>query len=183
MLQRIETPTGTGIPDIYCSIRHSETVSECNDQSTKMWIETKTTEYKVSNDQLNWASNHWLTGGLTFIVTRINMGQITPKTTTKNPNQTAHSKPTPCSNLPAHALPYPQLPELFVGRYNTPDLSVVSYDQLITSAQNKGKETLIFLPFDDRMRDCSTLGVYLRRHNPDVLPVEHWVRHTTTRLA
>jgi hypothetical protein len=154
LLQRIETSTGTGIPDCYCSLL-------INERHLNLWIETKTTEYKVSNEQLNWAYQHTLSGGLTYIVTRINQA----KTAAKNAPTTAHNPPNASSNLPTHANPYPAL--LLLGSN-----SLQPYEQLINAQR---KDELVFLSFDDRMRECSTLGVYLRRFNPDVLLVSDWV--------
>jgi len=153
ILQRIETSTGTGIPDNYFSLK----------DWGSMWIETKTLAYKVSNDQLNWASAHWRAGGLTYVCTRINNAPVT-----------AHSTPTATSNHLAHATPYPTLTELLEVAKTKQDLGIVTYNELLNSGQIK--DELVFLSFDDRMRDCSTLGVYLRRFNPEVLLVEDWVR-------
>ena len=161
ILQRIETSTGTGIPDIYFSFANNQ-----------MWIETKTVDYKVSNEQLNWAATQWRANGQTWVITRI---KHTPKT---------HPRTlTTCSNTLTYATPYPQLPELQNGSHT----SIVSYDQLINSVDKtsftnmkKGQETLIFLSFDDRMRECSTLGSYLRKFNPDVLPVHDWLARQVT---
>ena len=36
------------------------------------WLETKTQEYKVTTEQINWAHAHALTGGQTFVVTEFN---------------------------------------------------------------------------------------------------------------
>ena len=152
MLQRIETSTGTGIPDNYFSL--------LNEQHVDLWIETKTVDYKVSNEQLNWATTHWRAGGLTYLVTRI---KHTPTTRPNRPNVS--------SNIPTHTSTYPQL---LNGINNGRDCGIISYDQLTSTPMKKGQETLIFLTFDDRMRECSTLGSYLRKFNPDVLPVEIW---------
>ena len=175
MLQRIETSTGTGIPDSYCSLTS-------NEQHTDLWIETKTVAYKASNDQLNWASAHWLTGGLTYIVTRIGAGKTTAKQGIKHTPTTAHNGPTACSNVPTHATPYPALHELLNGVFKHGDNCIISYDQLTNNIQKKGQETLVFLSFDDRMRECSTLGAYLRKFNPDVLPVQDWLVQQATSL-
>ncbi len=164
MLQRIETSTGTGIPDCY--------FSHLNNQ---FWIETKTVDYKVSNDQLNWASSHWRTGGLTYIVTRVAGSKTTAKQGIKHAAGTAHKPPNASSNVPTHATPYPTLLELYKTPVIPVDNGIVSYDQLTNSIQKKSQETLIFLAFDDRMRECSTLGAYLRKFNPDVLPVDFWI--------
>ena len=162
MLQRIETSTGTGIPDNYFNLNGWGS----------MWIETKTVAYVVSNDQLNWAFGHKLTGGLTYIVTRVAGSKTTAKHGIKHAAGTGHNLPAACSNVPAHATTYPTLLNLA----KTPlDNGIVSYDQLTQTPMKKGQETLVFLSFDNRMRECSTLGVYLRRFNPDVLPVETWV--------
>ena len=171
LLQRIETSTGTGIPDIYCSV--------CG---LSLWIETKTTEFEVSNEQLNWAHQHALTGGLTYIVTRVTTGKIPAKTTLKHTPTTAHNPPNASSSIPTHATLYPQLPELLEVAKTKQDLGIVSYDQLTNSPMKKGQETLIFLTFEDRMRECSTLGSYLRKFNPDVLPIDTWLeQHTASR--
>lgn len=135
MLQRIETSTGVGIPDIYISL-----------PDLNFWLETKTLAYKVSNEQLNWAATHWLAGGLTYICTVL----------------TAYNTPALSSNITPGTTPYPQLPELL----KTP----------IDTTQKKSQESLILLAFDDRMRDCSTLGVYLKRYNPNVITVEDWLK-------
>jgi len=166
MLQRIETSTGTGIPDIYFSFAKSSPSVE----GGSMWIETKTVDYVVSNEQLNWAATHWRAGGLTYLVTRIKHAPTTrPRT------------PSASSTLPTHTNIYPTLLNLL----KTPlTQGIISYDQLTNSTQKKGQETLIFLSFDDRMRECSTLGSYLRKFNPDVLPVQDWLnaaQHTEAR--
>lgn len=154
ILQRIETSTGVGIPDCYCSLL-------VNEQHVDLWIETKTTEYVVSNEQLNWAATHWRAGGLTYIISRI---KHAPTTRPRTPNAS--------SMVLTQATLYPQLLKLC----KTPlDNGIQSYDQLINSSKRKGQETLIFLSFDDRMRECSTLGAYLRKFNPDVLEVQHMV--------
>lgn len=166
ILQRIETSTGNGIPDNYFNLLNWGS----------MWIETKTTEYNASTDQLNWASVHWLTGGLTYIVTRIKCAQIPAKQGVKHTPTTRPRAPTACSNPQPYVTPYPQLLEL----QNGSPTGIVSYDQLINSTQKKSQETLIFLAFDDRMRECSTLGSYLRKFNPDVLPVSDWLTQQVT---
>lgn len=155
ILQRIETSTGTGIPDCYFSFLNNQ-----------IWIETKTVDYKVSNEQLNWAYANTLAGGKTYLVTRIKHSPTTrPRTTTT------------CSNIPTQVTPYPTLLNMF----KTPSTQgIISYDQLTNSTQKKGQETLVFLSFDDRMRECSTLGAYLRKFNPDVLPVEIWLAQQVT---
>jgi hypothetical protein len=63
----------------------------------------------------------------------------------------------------------------------------VSIDQLNWAAAHKrsGGKTwvvtelddnlIVFLDFDDRMSDCSTLGVYLRRYKPFTLTLENWL--------
>jgi hypothetical protein len=162
ILQRIETSTGVGIPDIYFSLL-------VNEQHMNMWIETKTVDYVVSNEQLNWAYQHTLTGGLTYIVTRINTAQIPAKSGINNPATTAYSTPNLTSNILAHPTLYPQLHELCNGPY--------TQCENITNERKKGQETLVFLSFDDRMRECSSLGVYIRRFNPPMLEVGHWARH------
>lgn len=165
MLQRIETSTGVGIPDCYCSLL-------VNERHVDLWIETKTTEYVVSNEQLNWAATHWRAGGLTYLITRI---KHTPTTRPRTP--TASSMVLP------YATPYPTLLLLLKTHGDNSIVPVISYDQLTNMPKQKGQETLIFLSFDDRMRECSTLGSYLRKFNPDVLPVEHWVRHIADPLS
>lgn len=159
LLQRIETSTGVGVPDLYCSAR-----------GISFWIETKTTEYVVSNEQLNWAHQHTLTGGLTYVVTRIKHTPTPGKQGVKHTPTTANKAPNASSSAPTRTPTYPTLPELMRG---SPD-GIVSYYQLTNAPMKKGQETLIFLPFDDHMRDCSTLGSYLRKFNPDVLPVSDW---------
>ncbi len=158
MLQRIETSTGTGIPDCYFSFLNNQ-----------MWIETKTVDYKVSHEQLNWAYANTLAGGKTWVITRI-----------KHTPTTAHNGPTACSNVPTRTSTYPTL----LGLFKTPaipvDNGIISYDQLTNTPMKKDRETLVFLSFDDRMRECSTLGAYLRKFNPDVLPVEVWLKHICT---
>lgn len=155
ILQRIETSTGTGIPDCYFSYLNNQ-----------MWIETKTTEYVVSHEQLNWAYANTLAGGKTYLVTRI-----------KHTATTASNGPFSPSTTVRNSVPYPTLLELL----KTPSTQgIISYDQLTNSTQKKGQETLVFLSFDDRMRECSTLGSYLRKFNPDVLPVETWLAQQVT---
>lgn len=155
MLQRIETSTGTGIPDCYFSFLNNQ-----------IWIETKTVDYKVSNEQLNWAYANTLAGGKTYLVTRI-----------KHSPTTASNGPFSPSTTVRNSAPYPTLLELL----KTPSTQgIISYDQLTNSTQKKGQETLVFLSFDDRMRDCSTLGVYLSRFNPEILPAETWLAEQVT---
>lgn len=64
-LQRIETSTGTGIPDLY--FRH---------QKFSCWLETKTLEYSVSKEQCAWAHMEKLAGGTTWVVTRDKDGEF-----------------------------------------------------------------------------------------------------------
>lgn len=60
VLQRIETSTAVGIPDVYfCT------------QGKSCWLETKTLDYQVDIYQSNWAWKHQLAGGVTWIVTEI----------------------------------------------------------------------------------------------------------------
>ena len=97
MLQRIETSTGSGVPDCYFSFSgHSS------------WLETKTRAYKVSKEQINWQHIHSLTGGKAWIVTEFN-------------------------------------------------------------------SEIVLLDFDDRMLDCSSLDVYIRRHEPKMLTLNSWL--------
>jgi len=59
-LQRIETSTGTGIPDVYFRYgRHG------------CWIETKTTDYAVSKEQYAWASAEIMAGGQCWVLTEV----------------------------------------------------------------------------------------------------------------
>ena len=58
LLLRIETSTAPGVPDIYFCY-----------QNGSMWLETKTLNYKISNEQIAWAHIHALAGGITKIVT------------------------------------------------------------------------------------------------------------------
>lgn len=167
LLQRIETSTGTGIPDNYFSLLNWGS----------MWIETKTVDYIVSHEQLNWAYQHALTGGLTYIVTRVSAA----KTTIKHTPTTRPRAPSASSNIPTHTLTYPALLNLYKMPAIPVDNGIVSYDQLTNTPQKKSQETLIFLAFDDRMRECSTLGSYLRKFNPDVLPVESWAQCIKSR--
>jgi hypothetical protein len=57
-IQRVETSTGVGIPDVYvlCPSFHG-------------WIETKTTAYKVSKEQYAWAMSYMDKGGHYAVVT------------------------------------------------------------------------------------------------------------------
>ena len=57
-LQRIETSTGTGIPDVY--FRYERHVC---------WIETKTIEYAVSKEQYAWACKEMTAGGQCWVLT------------------------------------------------------------------------------------------------------------------
>ena len=97
MLQRIETSTGSGVPDCYFSFN-----------GFTCWLEIKTQEYKVTTEQINWAHAHALTGGKAWVVTEVN-------------------------------------------------------------------KEIRFLEFDDRMADCSSLGVYIRRHEPKMLTLRNWL--------
>jgi hypothetical protein len=97
MLQRIETSTGSGVPDCYFSFA-----------GQSCWLETKTKEYKVTPEQINWQHAHALTGGKAWVVTEFN-------------------------------------------------------------------KEIQFLNFDDRMTDCSSLGVYIRRHSPFMLNLVQWL--------
>lgn len=170
MLQRIETSTGVGIPDNYFNLLNWGS----------MWIETKTVAYKASNEQLNWATTHWRTGGLTYIATRVAGSKTTAKTTIKHTHTTASNGPFSPSTTVRNSVPYPTLLELFKTPTIPVDNGIVSYDQLINTPKQKNRETLVFLSFDDHMRECSTLGAYLRKFNPDVLPVETWLAQQVT---
>jgi hypothetical protein len=97
MLQRIETSTGSGVPDCYFSFA-----------GRSCWLETKTQVYKISFEQLNWNQVHKLTGGKAWVVTEVD-------------------------------------------------------------------KEIRFLEFDDRMSDCSNLGVYLRRYKPFMLNLIQWL--------
>jgi len=112
MLQRIETSTGSGVPDCYFSCQHiirCRDVPEENEYSNySCWLETKTQEYKVTPEQVNWSHSHELTGGESFVVTEVN-------------------------------------------------------------------KEIVVLDFDDRMTDCSSLGVYIRRYKPLLLEVKDWL--------
>lgn len=166
ILQRIETSTGNGIPDNYFNLRNWGS----------MWVETKTTEYNASIDQLNWASVHWLTGGLTYIVTRIKCAQIPAKQGIKHTPTTASNGPFSPSTTVRNSAPYPTLLELLKTPQNNP---IQSYYQFVN---NRQKGDLVFLSFDDRMRDCSTLGSYMRKYDPDVLLVNDWVTSICARF-
>lgn len=154
MLQRIETSTGTGIPDVYCSIANGP----------QLWLETKTTEYKVSNEQLNWVSSAWLTDTPSFIVTLATPAQNATKTGQINAPYAPLAWLTACSNHAPQANPYPTNPELTAPGQNKAPVKKT----------RPGLE-LILLAFDERMRDCSSLGVYLRRFNPPSLLVSEWL--------
>jgi hypothetical protein len=97
MLQRIETSTGSGVPDNYFSFN-----------GFTCWLETKTQDYVVSFEQLNWSHAHNLTNGKAWVVTEYN-------------------------------------------------------------------KDIRFLDYDDRMTDCSSLGVYIRRHSPFMLNLIQWL--------
>jgi hypothetical protein len=97
MLQRIETSTGSGVPDNYFSFA-----------GFSCWLETKTQEYKVTTEQINWQHAHALTGGKAWVVTEFN-------------------------------------------------------------------KEIRFLDYDDRMSNCSSLGVYIRRHEPKMLTLRNWL--------
>ena len=59
-LQRIETSTGTGIPDVYFRYgRHS------------CWIETKTTGYAVSKEQYAFSCAEVMAGGICWVLTEV----------------------------------------------------------------------------------------------------------------
>lgn len=57
-IQRIETSTGTGIPDIYFIYK-----------GKSIWFESKTLNYKVSKEQVNWAWTTKLAGGECYVLT------------------------------------------------------------------------------------------------------------------
>lgn len=101
MFQPIETTTANGVPDIYFSCQLGKNKFNC-------WLETKTQDYKVSNDQINWEHAHSLAGGKTWVVTEFD-------------------------------------------------------------------KKIVFLKYDDKMSDCSTLGVYIRRHKPTLLSIVEWM--------
>lgn len=95
------------MPDCYFSCqREASSNNESNGYSC--WLETKTQEYKVSTEQINWAHAHALTGGEAFVITEVD------------------------------------------------------------------KEPVV-LDFDDRMTDCSSLGVYIRRYKPLFLNIADWL--------
>jgi len=105
MLQRIETSTGSGVPDNYFSFA-----------GQSCWLETKTQEYKVTTEQLNWSHAHNLTNGKAWVVTEYN-------------------------------------------------------------------KDLRFLDFDDRMSNCSSLGVYIRRHSPSMKTLAQWLEDIQLDIA
>jgi hypothetical protein len=108
MLQRIETSTGSGVPDCYFSFSGHSSSKIDEKQSFTCWLETKTRAYKVSKEQINWQHVHSLTGGKAWIVTEFN-------------------------------------------------------------------SDIVLLDFDDRMLDCSSLDVYIRRHEPKMLTLNSWL--------
>jgi hypothetical protein len=57
-LQRIETSTGTGVPDVY--FRYG---------SMACWIETKSTGYGVSKEQYAWSCIESAAGGMCWVLT------------------------------------------------------------------------------------------------------------------
>lgn len=59
-VQRIETGTATGVPDLY--FRYGDLAC---------WLETKTLNYGVSKEQYAWAHREQLAGGRCWIVTVI----------------------------------------------------------------------------------------------------------------
>jgi hypothetical protein len=62
-IQRIETSTGAGIPDVFVL---------CPDRSMIGWIETKTIQYNISKEQYAWARRYEDMGGWVRIVTLYN---------------------------------------------------------------------------------------------------------------
>ena len=64
-LQRIETSTATGVPDVY--FRH---------KNFACWLETKTMSYEVSKEQYAWASIEKMAGGRCWVVTTNKLGQL-----------------------------------------------------------------------------------------------------------
>jgi hypothetical protein len=129
MLQRIETSTGSGVPDCYFACQRGMPSNDdqrgmpSNDDQRgtshfNCWLETKTQEYKVTSEQINWSHAHALTGGKAWVVTECN-------------------------------------------------------------------KELRFLDYDDRMIDCSSLGVYIRRHSPSMLSLLQWLRinNSTSQIA
>ena len=105
MLQRIETSTGSGVPDNYFSFN-----------GYSCWLETKTQEYVVTTEQTNWAHAHDLTGGIAYVVTEVD-------------------------------------------------------------------KEIVLIDYDDRMTDCSSLGVYIRRHEPLMKTLNNWLEEIQLDLA
>jgi hypothetical protein len=105
MLQRIETSTGSGVPDNYFSFN-----------GFTCWLETKTQEYEVTPEQINWSHAHDLTGGIAYVVTEVD-------------------------------------------------------------------KEIVLLDYDDRMTDCSSLGVYLRRYKPLMKTLNSWLEEIQLDLA
>lgn len=64
-LQRIETSTATGVPDVY--FRYKDFVC---------WLETKTMSYSVSKEQYAWAAIEKMAGGRCWVVTTNKQGQL-----------------------------------------------------------------------------------------------------------
>lgn len=59
-IQRIETSTGSGIPDVFIL---------CPDFTG--WVETKTTDYNVSREQYAWMKLYESRGGTCYVVTLV----------------------------------------------------------------------------------------------------------------
>jgi hypothetical protein len=112
LFQLIETMTTNGVPDVYFSYsyisKYGKGVQPDKYSNFSCWFETKTQEYTVSIDQLNWASAHARAGGIAYIVTEID-------------------------------------------------------------------KEICLLDYDDRMSDCSTLGVYIRRFKPFTISLNNWI--------
>lgn len=69
LLQPVETNT-VGVPDFYLAYRRYG-----RGEPRSLWIETKTTDYKVDKFQVNWHITHNKTGNKTVILTAIQAHQ------------------------------------------------------------------------------------------------------------
>ncbi len=173
MLQRIETSTASGVPDVYFSVN-----------GFNCWLETKTLDYEVTSQQVNWSTAHGKTGGKTYLIT------YAPD---------APQAPQQRSTNKTHTLAPPQYPEQLQGRPISAEtaqrdvkagtqvrdgstgrsLTGEYYDWENPSRKIRGKQ-LVILEFTNTIDDYSTLGAYIKKEKPHMEALEDWLKRVTS---
>jgi hypothetical protein len=191
MLQRIETSTASGIPDIYFSaaVASSQDQSMVGGSSSQQsagsnftcWLETKTLDYKVTSQQVNWSAAHGKTHGKTYLIT------YAP--------DAPHAQPQRSTNK-THATVPANYPEWLQGRpissetaqrdakatTNGPDgrLTGEYYDWERSPVKGQRSKQLVILEFTDTIDNHGTLGAYIKKERPHMEALEGWLKRVTS---